>query len=302
MPPVESSEPDWLPVFAAGIPQALLAWRQWMCWKAAPGTRPGKWSKAPRDPRTGEKADKTDPGHWGTIWEALAGMKRYGLTGIGFATSESDPFVFIDIDNCRDPHTGVIDEKACSIWRQIDSYTEVSPSGTGIRIVAMGCLPDVGSKRGGVEMYDRKAFLTITGQMVPGGRASVAERSDAVNALHVQLFAQDAGVPKVPRAVPRRIAGDEEVLNKARNAANGWKFRRLFDAGDISLYECGGESGHHLADLALCRMLAYWTNNSAAQMDRLFRQSGLHRPKWDEIHYRDGRTYGQATIDKAMSP
>jgi hypothetical protein len=35
-------------------------------------------------------------------------------------------------------------------------------------------------------------------------------------------------------------------------------------------------------------------------MDRLFRQSGLYRPKWDERHFTDGRTYGRATIEQAM--
>ena len=36
------------------------------------------------------------------------------------------------------------------------------------------------------------------------------------------------------------------------------------------------------------------------QMDRLFRQSGLFRPKWDVPHFGGGKTYGQATIEKAI--
>ena len=55
------------------------------------------------------------------------------------------------------------------------------------------------------------------------------------------------------------------------------------------------------ADLALCRLLAFYTNCDAGEIDRLFRQSGLYRPKWDEPHFAGGKTYGQATIEKAVS-
>ncbi|MFQ7644172.1 hypothetical protein, partial [Ruthenibacterium lactatiformans] len=38
---------------------------------------------------------------------------------------------------------------------------------------------------------------------------------------------------------------------------------------------------HSEADIALCNALAWWTNCDAARVDRLFRQSGLMREKWD---------------------
>ena len=34
--------------------------------------------------------------------------------------------------------------------------------------------------------------------------------------------------------------------------------------------------------MALCALLAFWTGKDTARMDRLFRRSGLMRPKWDE--------------------
>ncbi|MBK8640575.1 MAG: hypothetical protein IPN92_20725 [Chromatiaceae bacterium] len=36
-------------------------------------------------------------------------------------------------------------------------------------------------------------------------------------------------------------------------------------------------------------------------MDRLFRQSGLMRDKWDTVHHATGETYGQASIIKAVA-
>jgi putative DNA primase/helicase len=51
----------------------------------------------------------------------------------------------------------------------------------------------------------------------------------------------------------------------------------------------------------LSNHLAFWTGRDADRMDRLFRRSGLMRPKWDECHSSDGRTYGRLTIDKAIA-
>ena len=55
---------------------------------------------------------------------------------------------------------------------------------------------------------------------------------------------------------------------------------------------------HSEADLALLRELAVHTGCNAAQMDRLFRQSGLMREKWDRPQ--SGSTYGAISIEKAI--
>lgn len=52
--------------------------------------------------------------------------------------------------------------------------------------------------------------------------------------------------------------------------------------------------------MALCCLLAFWTGGDATQMDRLFRDSGLYRGKWDEVHYADGSTYGAKTVERAI--
>ncbi|MBM3271540.1 MAG: DUF3987 domain-containing protein, partial [Candidatus Sericytochromatia bacterium] len=52
-------------------------------------------------------------------------------------------------------------------------------------------------------------------------------------------------------------------------------------------------------DLALCSHLAFWTGPDPARIDRLFRQSGLMRDKWDEK--RLDSTYGAVTIAKALN-
>lgn len=52
--------------------------------------------------------------------------------------------------------------------------------------------------------------------------------------------------------------------------------------------------------MAFCCLLAFWTGGDQAQMGRLFRESGLLREKWDEVHYADGSTYGEKTIERAI--
>ena len=97
---------------------------------------------------------------------------------------------------------------------------------------------------------------------------------------------------------PRRAlsdANDEVLLGRARAAKNGTKFRALFDEGDTSAYGSQSE-----ADLALCMILAFWTNRDAGRMDRLFRRSALFRPKWDQSSG-GGETYGERTVRTAVN-
>lgn len=82
---------------------------------------------------------------------------------------------------------------------------------------------------------------------------------------------------------------DEELLERARNAANGEKFERLWN-GDIS-----GYPSHSEADQALCNLLAFWTGGDAQQIETLFGQSGLVRKKW-----RHRADYRERTIRNAI--
>jgi primase-polymerase (primpol)-like protein len=94
------------------------------------------------------------------------------FAGIGFVLTPDDPFAGIDLDHCRDPETGEIEPWASEIVDRFQSYTEISPSGAGIRIFIRGTLPaGKGRHRGRVEVYDRGRFLTVTGQRLEGSRA-----------------------------------------------------------------------------------------------------------------------------------
>ena len=88
---------------------------------------------------------------------------------------------------------------------------------------------------------------------------------------------------------------DEAIKEKMFAASNGAKMQALWN-GDMSAYG----NNQNRADGGLCFGLAFYTKD-AGQIDRLFRQSDLMRPKWDEIHYANGDTYGQKTIADAVA-
>jgi putative DNA primase/helicase len=273
------------------VPKELALTPQWVCWSGTVGQN-GKMSKIPINPRTGRNAKTDDPATWGTFEAAIYFSRNNDLPGIGFVFTETDDFVGIDLDECLDPASGSIKAEAQQIINRLASYTEISPSGKGVHVIARGKLPEGSRRIGKVEMYDDRRFFTITGNSLHGTPAGVMDRRKEVLDVYQSLFPQSR-----PRAVqPPAQAQLEDValIEMAKNASNGKKFKQLWRGG-LSGYPSQSE-----ADLALCRILAFWTSRDSARIDTLFRQSGLFRPKWDVLHFSAGKTYGQATIEKAI--
>jgi len=224
--------------------------------------------------------------------------------------TDDDPIVGVDLDDCRDPETDDVDDAALDIIERLDSYTEVSPSGTGYHVLITGTLPDGRNRRGSIELYDTARFFTVTGDHVDRTPTRVARRQDALTAIHRE-YVQEAECDTAPESEQRGDADDrspttgaadvdvdledEDLLEKARNASNGEKFERLWNGNTVG-YDSQSE-----ADMALCCLLAFWTGGDQTQMDQLFRQSGLIREKWDDVHYADGSTYGEKTIERAIA-
>ncbi|SDY93143.1 hypothetical protein SAMN05216564_11610 [Halopenitus persicus] len=247
---------------------------------------------------------------------ALDWLNAGRADGIGFVFTDSDPIVGVDLDDCRDPDTGAIDEDAQDIIERLDSYTELSPSGTGYHVLLKGDLPDGRNRRGDIELYDTARFFTVTRNHVDDTPARIARRQDALVAIHREYVDPPEATSKGyatnqtgsgatsrksdPEASgtiggAERALSDEELLEKARGASNGDKFERLWRGNT------GGYESHSESDMALCCLLAFWTGGDPTWMDELFRRSGLIREKWDEVHYADGATYGEKTIERAIA-
>ncbi len=154
------------PILVGNIPGELKDMRQWVGWEYE--TRGGKLTKIPKDPKTGANASSTDPDTWASIQEALIAMEAYGFDGIGFVFSESDPFTGIDLDKCLNPATDELEAWARRWVDLFQSYTEITPSGTGLHIIVKGKLTGKGRKKGSFEVYDKGRFFTFTGNILNG--------------------------------------------------------------------------------------------------------------------------------------
>ncbi|QCS44725.1 hypothetical protein [Natrinema versiforme] len=289
------------------LPAELQERDQWVCWREE--SRDGKPTKIPVTPGSGEFASSTDPDTWTSVETALEYANSRDADGVGFVFTDDDPIVGVDLDDCRDPETETVDDVAQDIIERLDSYTEISPSGTGFHVLIEGELPDGRNRRGSIELYDTARFFTMTGDTLEEMPSRVARRQDALEAIHRE-YVQDSESEQKSESGQHEVTDeqastgtavdtdvdleDEELLEKARHASNGSKFERLWN-GNIAGYESQSE-----ADMALCCLLAFWTGGDQTRMDRLFRQSGLLREKWDDVHYADGSTYGEKTIERAI--
>jgi len=275
-----SALPDTVTFEPDGIPPELKERRQWVGWRWRQAR--DEWTKQPINPHTGTLASHADADTWGSFDDAITAVARYHIDGVGYVFAADDPYAGIDLDKCLEPATGVIDEWAADIIDAANSYSEVSPSGTGVKIIVRGELPNGrGRKKPEIEMYDRLRFFTITGQRIDNGVATIADRGDFVTRLYKKHFPdrEPAKVTTLPIAQSLTL-DDQEVIDRARHARNGAKFNQLF-AGSVD-----GHGSQSEADAALCSMIAFWTGPDHDRIDRIFRQSALYRDKWEREDYR----------------
>ncbi len=202
----------------------------------------------------------------------------------------------IDIDHC------IVDRKlsemAEKVIEKLDSYTEISPSGTGVRIIAK--THDfrydkekyyINNRKYGLEVYaarDKGQFVTITGNTIR--ETDIRDITDVLPEVLDTYMRRPAPQNAEKRMdAPGSFLSDEEVIEKALNAVNGEKFALLYD-GDISEYPSQSE-----AELAFMTVLAFWCGGDEEQIERIYIGSGLYREKWNRPDYR------KATLIKAVN-
>jgi primase-polymerase (primpol)-like protein len=144
------------------IPEELRQRPQWLVWKLE--ERDSKPTKVPYIAGGVGKASSTDSETWRSFEEAIAAFKTGRYEGIGFVFSTGDPYAGVDLDDCRNPETGELEEWAAKIVQYLEGYAEVSPSDTGVHIIVRGKAPN--KKRGKVEAYSSERYFTMTGQVL----------------------------------------------------------------------------------------------------------------------------------------
>lgn len=147
----------------ANIPEELKALNQWVLWKE---TRRGNTTAKVPYSIDGHMARTNDSRTWGSLDKVLRAMEEnpWEYNGIGFVFTAVDPYCGIDLDHCI--HDGVIDNWALEIIQRLSSYAEISPSGTGVHVLAKGKKPTEKCKKGAIEIYEHGRYFTVTGETV----------------------------------------------------------------------------------------------------------------------------------------
>jgi len=258
------------------IPAEIRSQKAWVGYVTRQNN--GRIDKIPMNVMTGAPAKSNDPATWTDFEMALDLAIQRNYAGIGFMLQP--PFVGVDIDHCV--KDGVIAPYAVEILKALNSYSEYSPSGTGIHILCKGEIARACKiSKIGLEIYTKGRFFTVTGNRLENYPAEINDCTDALKGIFSRF------VDKAPA---------NDILSLIAKSKDAERFQRLYSGQWQNDYPSQSE-----ADLALCNKLAFWTGKDVGQMDALFRQSGLMRPKWDERHFGDGRTYGQSVIEKAIA-
>jgi hypothetical protein len=324
------------------IPAVLKARPQWVLWRGADRVDKDTGiivgiEKVPINPHTLYGGSTTDSDDWGTFDKCVAALplaleewehedpSAYRGGGIGYVFTSDDPYTGVDLDHCRDPHTGVIADWAQTWIDTLNSYTQGSVSGTGVHSIVEATLPPGRRQSGNYQMWDHSRFFAMTGWHIAGTPPIIEPRQIPLTALWCTLFAPKVGervwtknshgniankdpltisaieaaasgelyarfaetpsgwplaqcelAPQTPQSGTTPVLDDTRIIDLATQAQNGAKFAALWRGDWSSYYRSQSE-----ADLGLLCILSFWTQDPD-QLDRLFRQSGLMREKWDK--------------------
>jgi hypothetical protein len=148
------------------LPKALaplMRRDRWVVWRF----REGK--KIPYQPlHPGKLASTADATTWGSYTQAVRAARRID-DGVGFVIG--DGIAAFDLDKCRHPDNGSFARWARVLIDRSRSYAEVTPSGTGARIIGKATGGEVHrvitQQPGKVEVYrDCHRYITITGDAI----------------------------------------------------------------------------------------------------------------------------------------
>ena len=273
--------------FDSGMLSELQPLNQWVVWKGE--LEAGKRKKVPYNPNyRNARASVKIPKSWGSLPDALTALQSGNFSGIGFIITP--PLSFIDLDHSYDRTTRTItDPKAPEIVQAMNSYTEVSPSGTGLHILAFGPLPGRGIHTD-IEMYGQERFTTITTDHLAETPFTIERRQDALDSLY-QRFA-----PVRENEIQNTRVGvgsGNGLTELPPEAAKDAVLQRLLQ-GDMT-----GYSSQSSADFVLIMKLLHWTGDDQALTRQLFLASPLG--KREKAQRKTGATtYVDMTIENVL--
>lgn len=261
------------------IPEELRERNQWIVWKMI--RRQDKDTKVPFQPN-GMTARTDDPTTWSSFDECMKQVHKFA--GLGYVFSAGDPYTGIDFDSCFDPDTKQIFPWAKEWIVKLNSYSEVSPSGTGIKTwvrakfpfgngknVKLKNQPSVKGKTAGVEAYDHGRYFCVTGMRVANLSPNPEPRQAELNELYEFYFSG----PDAP--------GKESEPEKSSSASVIERARRYLDRvpGAIS-----GQAGHNVTFKVACILIHGFNMGISESFVLMSEWNKKCEPEWSEKELR----------------
>ena len=266
----------------AAVPDEMKKRPNWVVVKTWWNAEKSKYNKRPVNCNSdnGEYAESDNPETWTTFDNALKYLKEKGGTTVAYALDGKDNVSCIDLDHCYDEN-GQPSALAKEVLSKCGkTYVEKSVSGNGLHIFGKTGGMDIRtfSKDGDLEFYQKEHFIAMTGD---GSGYSRLESFDTPEMK--ELLFRKCEKREEWKGVCKGVNGlstmtDRDVVEKASNAKNGDKFKRLYAGEDL-------QNNHSNSDMSLMNLLAYWCNGDKEQMLRIFATSGLFRPNKSPDYY-----------------
>ena len=288
------------------IPEELQQLQQWVMWRFEEKGGRGKPTKVPYF-SVSQRASSTDPKTWLKFHEAVSFLENDFFDGIGFVFTKEDEYVGIDIDDCTNEEG--LNDYANEIVGLMNSYTEYSPSGTGLHIIVkVGKEFKLDSRKDGMtgtEIYPKDRYFTFSGKVLFD--SEIQYRDQEVqnlldNYLHPSSTEQFNLVPIEELQGYTSNKNDQVILQELFSSEMTIPQSSMtFGHYNRFLFENGHQGNRSSDDWYFAKQLAFLCNGDREQMNRIFMSSALYRPeKWDKVHYSNGDTYGQRTLYNAV--
>jgi len=248
------------------FPAAMVSENRWVCWRSI--IRSGKPTKCPVNPNTGKAASSTDSKTWSNFETACRAWREGGVAGIGFMLGEG--FTGIDLD-AHVAADGELSSMAQYIVGSMQSYSELSPSGTGLHIIVRATLSKahVDHERG-IEIYPHKRYFCCTGHRLPDTPVAVESRQKELDRLVAELFPKRRGPidAKSTRPMPN---SSPDIIDRAR--------RYLARMPNT---ECGTQSCHDKTIKVSCVLISGFALDIPQALPLLREWCDRGQHKWSE--------------------
>ena len=321
--------------------EELKSRKIWLCypmiWNETKHNGHGGYDKPPVNPYTLYNGSSDNSESLSTFDEAVAqigktarvrvknheGIVESPIVGVGIAFSGTGIFG-LDLDNVvRQDESGqrFMTKEASQIVEDLDSYTEISPSGEGLHIICFGEIPShfkkiakpkrdiFGTEKAEYQLFD-SGYMTISGQVV--GSRNISDGSETLLTVYEKYFREIEAIEKLSDKRPTgrkrsssvvssdgftferwlddiRLLSDSEILERIfKSGTVGQKVESLYN-GDMSAYD----NDHSRADQALVTFFYGFTQDRGLS-ERLFRSSNLYRS------HGKSRNYLERTLNKAQ--